>query len=840
MVLKFVVSGRHIPGHYNKVFRDLRMDLKAKLPPAVIAANLKSVITNKHTRSKEPNKHHHQHPEIGCFEVSVRPYNANKTTIVYSKNSTRNFPKPADVLAKITDMLLPETIRFVDPADADHNNLAVSTTTKNSKPSSSKPTVDVYVVDGYSQRPLVGAEVTLYRLNTSILFGAENLEDLSQMERMGVFRPKNTKSFGAVHDASASTKHVALYRSASFETVDDSCLDVDFDAINTNNNKDQLSGDEKNDDDGNDDRSSVRGRKKKRQQRRSKSPTQFSTTGGLNAQSGAQLVPEYTLRHSVGFAKVRAWSEVDVQKWLTSHGASREVIARAKAVSGVVDGQSLLLHCTAKNLENWGIKTRLHVLKFIRGLAYICAGDNSDLRTKLENVNVNMSFDQYCRQEDKRRPASSSAGLGSFEIVPHTEGVKPNDDGNLVSYIPVATAHTDSRGVLSFSCELTGTYMLKISHPYNRDMYSHAFQITNTIANYSMKYNMSSPKSPNPQHSQSYRIIHSVCLKPKLSLFMCVIRFSNIDELDAFPYYAFLTAVLNTKSGRRHVVYTEYWSKEYIDNEYVFVGECWLPIGRYVCGVTGEQFILTDTPSKEMNRQWKDLLPEYYEQYPVEKAGFRMYKASHAMRLHRNLIHRAYHRFHKIIRRLRARRNLNHVRTQVSAFRKMRKYFDYIRQKLKNRAATNIQRVVRGGQARRRYRQLKNKMISLQAMWRGYNTRVNVLSRGEMTGVMFFINAVIGHRRSSAAKIKLRRLSRDKIGNKRGLIIDAIRSKRFQAAVIIQCAFRLYLNRKQLNRVIRMKRAKRTLRQKFLVLHRQKREKMREQQRIRYVKPTSS
>lgn len=105
-----------------------------------------------------------------------------------------------------------------------------------------------------------------------------------------------------------------------------------------------------------------------------------------------------SLRQSSGFSRVRSWGVREVTTWLTQLGASERVVETAKT-AGVIDGPSFLKLASGASFSNWGVRSKLTLLRMEKALLALreededdgnANGEQSGLRTFLRN-SVNAS-----------------------------------------------------------------------------------------------------------------------------------------------------------------------------------------------------------------------------------------------------------------------------------------------------------------------------------------------------------------------------------------------------------------------------------------------------------------
>ena len=123
-------SSRHVPGSYDKHWKDLMAAISSRLPPLLPQANKTSVCPS---------------PKLGSFELIVKPYFSSQSISIFSKMSQRKFPSPREVLAQLASIVLPERIKF-----------------------SRRPWLDVHLFSAYHRRPLPNARVLIYRIDTMV------------------------------------------------------------------------------------------------------------------------------------------------------------------------------------------------------------------------------------------------------------------------------------------------------------------------------------------------------------------------------------------------------------------------------------------------------------------------------------------------------------------------------------------------------------------------------------------------------------------------------------------------------------------------------------------------
>ena len=82
---------------------------------------------------------------------------------------------------------------------------------------------------------------------------------------------------------------------------------------------------------------------------------------------------------------MRSWGFKDVEKWLLEYGASSQAVAAARS-AGVVDGPAFLKLTNSMTLEQWGVHSRIKLLRMEAALQKLREEDQGTLFQRLISI----------------------------------------------------------------------------------------------------------------------------------------------------------------------------------------------------------------------------------------------------------------------------------------------------------------------------------------------------------------------------------------------------------------------------------------------------------------------
>jgi hypothetical protein len=740
----------HVPGSYEKWFAETKKSLKKTLPAAVI-------YSNKFATPSTP-------PRLGSFELSIRPYLSPTTQLVFSKLSSRTLPPVEDIQRELAVLLLPETITF-----------------------SGSHILELHVYDSYHRVALVGATITLYKLNIRVTLETD----------IELCLPDNNQT-KIVVDHEIDSNWTEQRKNRHKKRIEDAQRNAKV--IHA--------------------RAAVSSTSYAAQRKKLAAPKSFSSTL-INSNSAESAA----LRHSAVFYKVRSWQKEDIAAWLRSFSLPKEVITRAFA-DGCVDGPSFLALANPKSFEKWGVRSKIKLHRMQLSLDQILAPQNEWTSTP--------AFD----------PFTNTLDLSGGAIPVSCEAARPKalflkDD---VAMQVIATKKTDSKGLALARVDLAGTYIIKIESPLTAVYSSNAFQISSPghvalcalmkpkvgHAIILVKFDADGKKMDGISclilsmvHIHSGRR-HIVLVKSSTEEGIE----TNNDMEDRSPRQAVIKSSPPLNSTKRSAsigphsshapnkplvkrvssIGAEMLSRmssrsvvkeksspqvkpfERVTEEQsspaavqIMQAQIYLPVGKYYSEVDGGIFaIVEDKKNAELEQvhHWAHTDPITLSS--EESSGTKLtYRGALALKCHNRVLLNSVRSFQKIYRRYKKDFIAKNLWAYLALKTAARRYIAYIRQSIRIKKAIRMQSVYRGWTQAKRYHYVLKCVIRIQSRIRGY---------------------------LASKLVSLRRSKKD-------ILIRSLRRYRFarlqyrnQAVIKIQCSLRQSRARKVLGRLLMKRR----------------------------------